>query len=110
MDYTHKEMMTIVAAREIRNDDIVFCGTGISMLAAMAAKILMPLKVLFFLKQAPLILNWKIFRWQWQTRESCISPHQMPGFLKPLVRCRTRPRADMSWEFWERPRSIFTGI
>jgi len=37
-EYTLREMMTIVAAREIRNGDIVFCGTGISMLAAMAAK------------------------------------------------------------------------
>lgn len=49
MDYTHKEMMTIAAAREIRNNDIVFCGTGISMLAAMAAKnINAPQSVLFF--------------------------------------------------------------
>ena len=38
MDYTLKEMMTIAAARQIKNNDIVFCGTGISMLAAMAAK------------------------------------------------------------------------
>ena len=38
MDYTLKEMMALAAAREIQNDDIVFCGTGISMLAAMAAK------------------------------------------------------------------------
>ncbi len=30
--------MTIMAAREIKNGDIVFCGTGISMLAATAAK------------------------------------------------------------------------
>lgn len=37
-DYTQQEMMAIVAAREIRDGDIVFCGTGISMLAAMAAK------------------------------------------------------------------------
>ncbi|MBW1617035.1 MAG: ketoacid-CoA transferase [Deltaproteobacteria bacterium] len=36
--YTSKEMMTIAAARRITNSDIVFCGTGISMLAAMAAK------------------------------------------------------------------------
>ncbi|NQT72718.1 MAG: ketoacid-CoA transferase [Chloroflexi bacterium] len=36
--YTSREMMAIVAAREIKNGDIVFCGTGISMLAAMAAK------------------------------------------------------------------------
>ncbi len=49
MDYTPKEMMTIAAAREIRNDDIVFCGTGISMLAAMAAKnINAPQSVIFF--------------------------------------------------------------
>nr|WP_080804606.1 CoA-transferase [Desulfamplus magnetovallimortis] len=49
MDYTLKEMMTIMAAREIRNSDIVFCGTGISMLAAMAAKnINAPESVIFF--------------------------------------------------------------
>jgi glutaconate CoA-transferase subunit B len=42
-------MMTIVAAREIKNGDIVFCGTGISMLAAMAAKnINAPDSVMFF--------------------------------------------------------------
>lgn len=49
MNYTLKEMMTISAAREIRNKDIVFCGTGISMLAAMAAKnINAPNSVIFF--------------------------------------------------------------
>jgi len=49
MDYTPKEMMAIAAARTIRNDDIVFCGTGISMLAAMAAKhISAPESVIFF--------------------------------------------------------------
>ncbi len=49
MDYTPKEMMTIAAARTIRNGDIVFCGTGISMIAAMAAKhISAPDSVIFF--------------------------------------------------------------
>jgi glutaconate CoA-transferase subunit B len=49
MDYTLKELMTIAAAREIRDGDIVFCGTGISMLAAMAAKnISAPNSVIFF--------------------------------------------------------------
>lgn len=49
MNYTLKEMMTIIAAREIKNEDIVFCGTGISMLAAMAAKnINAPESVIFF--------------------------------------------------------------
>lgn len=48
-DYTLREMMAVAAAREIRNGDIVFAGTGISMLAAMAAKnINAPESVLFF--------------------------------------------------------------
>jgi len=49
MDYTLKEMMTIMAAREIHDGDIVFCGTGISMVAAMAAKqINAPGSIIFF--------------------------------------------------------------
>ncbi len=48
-DYSSKEMMAIAAAREVKNGDIVFCGTGISMLAAMAAKnINAPLSTIFF--------------------------------------------------------------
>jgi glutaconate CoA-transferase, subunit B len=48
-EYSLREMMTIVAAREIGNGDIVFCGTGISMLAAMAAKkINAPDSIIFF--------------------------------------------------------------
>lgn len=47
--YNPREMMAIAAAREIRDGDIVFCGTGISMLAAMAAKhISAPNSVVFF--------------------------------------------------------------
>lgn len=47
--YTPGEMMAITAAREIRNGDIVFCGTGISLLAATAAKnINAPKSVIFF--------------------------------------------------------------
>jgi len=37
-DYTLKELMTIAAARQISDGSIIFCGTGISMVAAMAAK------------------------------------------------------------------------
>lgn len=49
MDYTRREMMAIAAAREIEDGEIVFCGTGISMLAAMAAKhIKAPNSVIFF--------------------------------------------------------------
>jgi glutaconate CoA-transferase, subunit B len=49
VEYTLREMMTIMAAREIHNGDIVFCGTGLSMLAAMAAKnISAPNSVIFF--------------------------------------------------------------
>jgi len=48
-DYTLREMMAIAAARQIEDGDIVFCGTGISMLAAMAAKhISAPASVIFF--------------------------------------------------------------
>ncbi len=48
-EYTLKEMMAIAAAREIKDGDIVFCGTGISMLAAMAAKhISAPNSTIFF--------------------------------------------------------------
>ena len=47
--YSLREMMTIAAAREINDGDIVFCGTGISMLAAMAAKhISAPNSTIFF--------------------------------------------------------------
>ena len=47
--YSPQEMMTIMAAREIKDGDIVFAGTGISMLAAMAAKnINAPGSVIFF--------------------------------------------------------------
>jgi len=49
MKYTPKEMMIIAAARKIKNFDIVFCGTGISILAAMAAKNMnAPKSILFF--------------------------------------------------------------
>jgi len=48
-DYSPREMMTIMAAREIKDGDIVFAGTGISMLAATAAKnINAPNSVIFF--------------------------------------------------------------
>lgn len=47
--YTARELMAIVAAREIRDGEIVFCGTGISLLAAMAAKrIHAPKAIIFF--------------------------------------------------------------
>ncbi len=47
--YTDNEMMAISAARFIKNGDIVFGGTGVSMLAATAAKrIFAPGAVIFF--------------------------------------------------------------
>lgn len=47
--YTERELMAVAAARMINDGDIVFCGTGISMLAAMAAKhISAPRSVIFF--------------------------------------------------------------
>jgi len=48
-DYTDNEMMAISAGRFIKNGDIVFAGTGVSMLAATAAKrIYAPRAVIFF--------------------------------------------------------------
>ncbi len=47
--YTDNEMMALAAGRFIRNGDIVFAGTGVSMLAATAAKrIYAPRAVIFF--------------------------------------------------------------
>lgn len=49
MQYTSREMMTIAAAREIEDGATVFCGTGLSMLAAIAAKkITAPNSFIFF--------------------------------------------------------------
>jgi len=46
---TPRERMVLAAARRIRDEEIVFCGTGISMIAAMAAKrIHAPNSVIFF--------------------------------------------------------------
>lgn len=48
-DYTLREMMTLAAARLVKDGDIIFCGTGIAMLAAMAAKnINAPDSIVFF--------------------------------------------------------------
>ncbi|SDP51966.1 CoA-transferase subunit beta [Desulforhopalus singaporensis] len=48
-DYTLRELMTIAAARQINDGAIIFCGTGISMVAAMAAKhINAPNSTIFF--------------------------------------------------------------
>jgi glutaconate CoA-transferase subunit B len=47
--YTSRELMAIVAARQIRDGEIMFCGTGISLLAAMAAKYIhAPKAIIFF--------------------------------------------------------------
>lgn len=47
--YTDNEMMALAAGRFIKNGDIVFAGTGVSMLAATAAKrIYAPRAVIFF--------------------------------------------------------------
>jgi glutaconate CoA-transferase subunit B len=47
--YTDSEMMALSAGRFIKNGDIVFAGTGLSMLAATAAKrIYAPKAVIFF--------------------------------------------------------------
>lgn len=48
-DYTDNEMMAVSAGRFIKDGDIVFAGTGVSMLAATAAKrVYAPKAVIFF--------------------------------------------------------------
>lgn len=48
-DYTDREIMAISAGRLIKNDEIIFAGTGLSMLAATVAKrIHAPKAVVFF--------------------------------------------------------------
>ena len=49
--YTDSEMMAVSAGRFIKNGDIVFAGTGLSMLAATAAKRIYAPKAVIFLKQ-----------------------------------------------------------
>ena len=49
VDYTEKEMMAIAAGRLIKDGDILFAGTGVSMLAATVSKrIHAPRSVVFF--------------------------------------------------------------
>ena len=48
-DYADREIMAISAGRLIKNDEIIFAGTGLSMLAATVAKrIHAPKAVVFF--------------------------------------------------------------
>lgn len=48
-DYTTTEMMAIACSRRIKNDDIVFCGTGLPLLAVVTAKMThAPECVIFF--------------------------------------------------------------
>jgi glutaconate CoA-transferase subunit B len=48
-NYTAQELMAIAAARQIKDGEIVFCGTGVSMLAAMTARTIhAPGAVIFF--------------------------------------------------------------
>lgn len=47
--FTAREMMAIAAGRLVRDDDVVFAGTGVALLAAMAAKrIYAPRATIFF--------------------------------------------------------------
>ena len=49
LDYKPREIMAIMAGRMIKNGDVVFCGTGLSLIAATVAKrIYAPESVIFF--------------------------------------------------------------
>ncbi len=47
-DYTEKEMMAISAGRLIKDGDILFAGTGVSILAATVSKRIHAPKVVVF--------------------------------------------------------------
>lgn len=48
-EYNSREIMAIMAGRMIKNGDVVFCGTGLSLIAAtVAKKIYAPESVIFF--------------------------------------------------------------
>ncbi|MFW9975914.1 MAG: CoA-transferase subunit beta [Candidatus Thorarchaeota archaeon] len=47
-EYSSMEMMAIALSRRIKNGDVVFCGTGLPMLAAVAAKLIHAPKCIIF--------------------------------------------------------------
>ena len=105
MDYTLRELMAIIAAREISNGDIVFCGTGISMVAAMAAKHMnAPESIIFFetgaidsaLEEIPMAVA---------DPRVMYSAAFNGGFSMPSPRCRTGLPARGSSGSWAPPRS-----
>ena len=74
--YSLQEMMAITAAREIRNSDIVLCGTGISMLAAIAAKKITAPNVTIFFETGAVDIPFE------QTPLSLADPRIMHGALR----------------------------
>ncbi len=49
LEYNPREIMAIMAGRMIKNEDVLFCGTGLSMIAATVAKrMYAPESVIFF--------------------------------------------------------------
>jgi len=75
-EYTLQEMMTIVAAKEIRNNEIVFCGTGVSMLASMAAKYITAPDVIMFFETGAIDVQFE------QTPLSAADPRLMHGAIR----------------------------
>ncbi|MHB9074264.1 MAG: CoA-transferase subunit beta [Desulfobaccales bacterium] len=75
-DYTLQEMMAITAAREMKNTDIVLCGTGISMLAAIAAKKITAPEVSIFFETGAIDVHFN------QTPLSLSDPRIMVGPIR----------------------------
>ena len=66
-EYTSKEMMAIAAGRLINDGDLLFAGTGLSMLAATVANGFMPQVPPFFSKRAVSIPACPNCPWPWAT-------------------------------------------
>jgi len=75
-DYTLQEMMTITAAREVKNTDIVLAGTGVTMLAAIAAKKITAPEVSIFFETGAVDVQFA------QTPLSLADPRIMQGAIR----------------------------
>lgn len=74
--YSLQEMMVITAAREVKNSDIVLCGTGIAMLAAIAAKKITAPEVSIFFETGAVDVQFE------QTPLSLADPRIMHGAVR----------------------------
>jgi glutaconate CoA-transferase subunit B len=67
-NYTASEIMALSAGRLVHNGDILFAGTGLSMLAATVAKRIHAPEAVVFFETGGSTLRWTSCRWRWPIR------------------------------------------